>query len=137
MWLSETQKIGVGLLSFGLFFIFLGILLLFDAALIAMGNILFVVGGVLVIGPQKSMEFCFQTKKWRGTLCFCIGLIMVFLKWRVIGLMIEVVGFINLFGDFFPIILRFLRSIPFVGTLLNFPFVARLLDRVVGMQSPA
>jgi hypothetical protein len=38
MVLNDNQKIGIGLISLGLVFIFLGILLLIDAALIAIGT---------------------------------------------------------------------------------------------------
>ncbi|CAM4695792.1 unnamed protein product, partial [Caretta caretta] len=36
--LTEFQKIGVGLVGFGLFFIFFGVLLYFDSVLLAFGN---------------------------------------------------------------------------------------------------
>jgi len=38
MVLNDNQKIGIGLISLGLVFIFLGILFLIDAALIAIGR---------------------------------------------------------------------------------------------------
>lgn len=37
MVLSENQKIGVGLISLGAFFVFLGVVLFLDAGLIAIG----------------------------------------------------------------------------------------------------
>jgi hypothetical protein len=39
MWLSDLQKIGVGLTGFGMFFMILGILLLFDGGFLAIGNV--------------------------------------------------------------------------------------------------
>lgn len=48
---------------------------------------------------------------------------MVFAKWAIIGMIVEVFGFINLFGDFFPVILNFLRQLPFIGNVLNAPGV--------------
>jgi len=37
---TDTQKIGVGLAGMGIAFIFLGILLLFDKGLLAIGNVI-------------------------------------------------------------------------------------------------
>jgi len=39
MWISELQKLGLGLLVFGLGFIGLGMLLFFDKGLIAIGDV--------------------------------------------------------------------------------------------------
>ncbi|KAA3676859.1 uncharacterized protein DEA37_0002609 [Paragonimus westermani] len=36
--ITDIQKIGLGLMGFGGIFLFLGILLLFDSALLALGN---------------------------------------------------------------------------------------------------
>ena len=46
MWLTDAQKIGVGLTSFGGLFMLLGVVLFFDGALLALGNILFLAGKV-------------------------------------------------------------------------------------------
>jgi hypothetical protein len=77
----------------------------------------------------------------RGTACFIGGILLVFLKWPFIGMIVETFGFLNLFGwvfctivgyhvgspclhrDFFPVILTFLRQLPFIGNLLNMPYV--------------
>ncbi|KAK6626931.1 hypothetical protein RUM44_009408 [Polyplax serrata] len=36
---TDMQKIGVGLAGFGIFFLILGVLLLFDKGLLAIGNV--------------------------------------------------------------------------------------------------
>lgn len=48
--LDDNKKIGTFLVVVGLGFVFLGVLLLFDRALLALGNILFLVGGVFIAG---------------------------------------------------------------------------------------
>lgn len=44
MAITEVQKIGVGLGGFGIFFILLGVLLLFDKGLLAIGNLFCLAG---------------------------------------------------------------------------------------------
>ncbi|OQR74873.1 vesicle transport protein GOT1B-like [Tropilaelaps mercedesae] len=57
------QKIGVGLSGLGVTFIVLGMLLLFDKGLLALGNIMFVTGLTLVVGVQRTLSFFFQRHK--------------------------------------------------------------------------
>ena len=42
--ITEIQKLGVGLGGFGVFFLFLGMLLLFDKGLLAIGNLFCIAG---------------------------------------------------------------------------------------------
>ncbi|KAF9653940.1 Got1-domain-containing protein [Thelephora ganbajun] len=134
MWLTDAQKIGVALTSFGGIFIMLGVLLFFDGALLALGNILFLCGLTLIIGTQKTFYFFARKQKIRGTSCFLGGILLVFLKWPFIGFIVEIFGFLNLFGDFFPVILTFLRQLPFIGTFLTLPYVRDVADRLAGSR---
>lgn len=136
MWLSDTQKIGVLLTGCGVFFMLIGVLLFFDGGLLAIGNILFLAGLTLVIGIERSVFFFVRKGKIRGTVAFFGGILLVFLKWPVIGMAIELFGFINLFGDFFPVVLSFLRKMPVIGTFLNLPGISQTLDRIMGSQLP-
>jgi len=129
------QKIGVGLTSFGGLFMMLGVMLFFDGALLALGNILFLGGLFLIIGPQKTFYFFARRNKLRGTACFLGGILLVFFKWPTIGVLVEMFGFLNLFGDFFPVILTFLRQLPFIGQFLNLPYVRPLVDRFSGSRT--
>jgi len=45
-------------------------------------------------------------RKIKGTICFLLGIVMVLCGWTFIGMIIEVFGFINLFG-YFKILLIF------------------------------
>ncbi|EJT97411.1 Got1-domain-containing protein [Dacryopinax primogenitus] len=134
MWLTDAQKIGVGLTSFGAFFLLLGVVLFFDGALLALGNVLFICGLTLIIGPKKTFYFFARRQKLRGTICFLGGIVLVFIKWPFVGMLVETLGFLNLFGDFFPVILTFLRQLPFIGNFLSMPFVSHILDRLVGSR---
>lgn len=160
-------EIGVALTTFGALFMFLGVILFFDGALLALGNVcvykayrlmnaqlssiqvLFLSGITLIIGPQKTFYFFARKNKLRGTLCFLGGILLVFFKWPFVGFVVEIFGFLNLFGyalpearistllqlkrltsDFFPVILTFLRQLPFIGNALTLPYI-----RDVGSQS--
>ncbi|KAF9578980.1 Golgi Transport [Lunasporangiospora selenospora] len=136
MWLSDTQKIGVGLTAFGLFFMLMGVILFFDGGLLAIGNILFLAGLTLVIGAQKTVYFFARRQKIRGTMCFFGGILLVFIKWPILGVIVELFGFINLFGDFFPVIISFLRRLPIIGNILSAPGVSKVVDRLSGQRLP-
>jgi len=131
MVLDDQQKIGVLLTGFGMFFTFLGVLMFFDRGLLAIGNLLFLSGVTVGLGLKKTGRFFFQRRKLRGTSCFVVGIFLVVVGWAFVGLMVEVFGFVNLFGDFFPIVIAFARRLPIIGTILNIPFIKALLDRLM------
>ncbi|OCH92485.1 Got1-domain-containing protein [Obba rivulosa] len=135
MWLTDAQKIGVALTSFGAAFMLLGVILFFDGALLALGNLLFLSGLTLIIGPQKTFYFFARKQKLRGTICFIGGILLVFLKWPFVGVIVETFGFLNLFGDFFPVVLTFLRQLPFIGHLLSLPYIRDVTDRLAGSRT--
>ncbi|KAI9179064.1 hypothetical protein H9P43_005726 [Blastocladiella emersonii ATCC 22665] len=130
------MKIGVGLTAFGSLFLLLGVLLFFDGGLLAIGNILFLGGVTMLIGLSKTVAFFARKNKLRGTICFFAGVLMVFLRMPLLGMIVEVFGFINLFGDFFPVVVAFLRRMPLIGPLLSAPGVThRLTLRAKGDES--
>ncbi|GAW00326.1 Got1-domain-containing protein [Lentinula edodes] len=137
MWLTDGQKIGVALTTFGALFMLLGVMLFFDGALLALGNILFVSGLTLIIGPRKTFYFFARREKLRGTICFIGGILMVFFKWPFFGMIIETFGFLNLFGDFFPVVITFMRQLPFIGTVLSLPGIRTVVDKISGSRTSA
>ena len=64
-------------------------------------QVLFLGGLFLIIGPQKTFFFFARRNKLRGTICFFGGILLVFLKWPTIGVLVEMFGFLNLFGCVF------------------------------------
>ncbi|KFP32095.1 Vesicle transport protein GOT1A, partial [Colius striatus] len=112
--------IGVGLVGFGLFFVLFGILLYFDSVLLAFGNILFLFGLIFIIGFRRTFTFFFQRTKMKGTSFFFGGVIIVLLRWPLLGMLLEAYGFINLFRSFFPV------AFGFLGTLTNIPLLSKV-----------
>ncbi|CAH0545711.1 unnamed protein product [Brassicogethes aeneus] len=130
--ITDTQKIGVGLAGFGIFFLFLGVILIFDKSLLALGNILFLSGLGCVIGRERTIRFFFQRHKIKGSIAFFGGIIVVLIGWPLVGMIIETYGFILLFSGFFPVAINFLRRVPVLGSLLNLPGISALVDRLAG-----
>lgn len=129
---TDMQKIGVGLAGFGIAFLFLGVLLLFDKGLLAIGNILFIVGLSCVIGLERTFRFFFQRHKARASTAFFGGIVVVLLGWPLIGMILETYGFVLLFSGFFPAAVNFLRRVPILGTFLNLPGISMVVDKLCG-----
>ncbi|KAG4404262.1 Protein transport protein GOT1 [Candida tropicalis] len=135
IWLSERQKFGVGFTAGGIFFFFFGIMTFFDSGFLALGNILFIIGITLIIGPQRTISFFSRPTKLRGSLCFIIGILLILLKRSFIGFILESFGILGLFGDFFGTIIQFLRSIPYIGDILSHPLIAPTIDKLAGISN--
>ncbi|KAK4495871.1 hypothetical protein PRZ48_013139 [Zasmidium cellare] len=122
-WLSDSQKIGVAFCTGGGFFLLFGLILLFDRALLAMGDILFLVGITLLLGPQRTFLFFARKQKWRGSAAFWAGILLILLRWPFVGFVVQCYGMFILFGEFFKTIAGFAYNIPVVG-----PYLARALS---------
>uniref|UniRef100_A0A3P9CDR8 Golgi transport 1Bb n=1 Tax=Maylandia zebra TaxID=106582 RepID=A0A3P9CDR8_9CICH len=96
-----SAEIGMGLTGFGVFFLFFGMMLFFDKALLAIGNILFVSGLSFVIGLERTFSF--------------------FLGGVLVG---SIYGFFLLFRGFFPVAVGFIRRVPVLGSLLSLPGIS-------------
>lgn len=135
MQITDIQKIGVGLAGFGIAFLFLGVLFLFDKGLLAIGNILFISGLAFVIGLERTFRFFFQKHKLKATSFFVGGILIVLFGWPVIGMCVEMYGFFLLFSGFFPVAVNFLRRVPIIGTILDLPYIRSVADRIAGSNS--
>ncbi|ETE62149.1 Vesicle transport protein GOT1B, partial [Ophiophagus hannah] len=88
----QSAEIGMGLTGFGVFFLFFGMILFFDKALLAIGNVLFVAGLAFVIGLERTFRFFFQKHKVKATGFFLGGVFIVLIGWPLIGMPAELVG---------------------------------------------
>ncbi|KAF7644544.1 hypothetical protein LDENG_00220160 [Lucifuga dentata] len=95
--ISDFQKVGIGLVGFGVFFLLFGMLLYFDSVLLAFGNILFLTGLMFITGMQRTASFFFQRHKFRGSFFFLGGVFLVLCRWPIIGMLVESYGFVLLF----------------------------------------
>ncbi|KAF2767138.1 Got1-domain-containing protein [Teratosphaeria nubilosa] len=122
-WLSDQQKIGAVLCSGGIFFLIFGVILFFDRALLAMGDILLLGGITMLLGPQRTFLFFARKQKWRGSAAFWAGILLILMRWTLIGFIFQSYGIFILFGEFFKTIAGFAYNIPYVG-----PYLARALQ---------
>ncbi|XP_070240837.1 vesicle transport protein GOT1A [Bos mutus] len=122
-------EIGVGTTGFGIFFILFGMLLYFDSVLLAFGNLLFLTGLSLIIGLRRTFSFFFQRHKFKGTSFFLGGVVIVLLRWPLLGMCLETYGFFSLFRGFFPV------AFGFLGSASNIPFLSSLFQRLQGTSS--
>ena len=116
---NDTTKIGVAMTAFGAFFTFLGVIFFLDSAFLTLGNLLFVGGVFLVMGPARCKSFFVERKRLRASVCFFLGILLVMMGYCFLGLCLQGFGFLNLFGNFFPMVIRVLEVTPLIGTVLR------------------
>ena len=119
--MNDRNKIGVGLLGFGALFFIIGILLLFDRALLVMSNILILMAILILMNPKGFYSFAIQKEKIQGTIAFFLGIILVLFKLPIPGIVCEVCGAYWLFGGFLPLLFKLLLKIPYISRI--FPFL--------------
>lgn len=121
--LTEIKKAGLGLIGFGFFFTFLGVLLFFDRGLLALGNIFSLMGVSLLLGWQSTLNLFTSRRNYKGSLPFVLGLFLILVRWPIIGIIFEIYGAVVLFSGFAPSISAFLYQIPVIGWLLQYPIL--------------
>lgn len=126
------QKIGVAFCTGGGFFLFGGVLMFFDRSMLAMGNILFLLGIPLIIGLPKTLLFFARRQKLYGTAAFFLGIGLILFRWALLGFLVEAYGIVVLFGDFLGTLAGYVGNVPVVG-----PWVKRGLEVLAGARRNA
>lgn len=114
-----NRKIGLPLLGIGAILTVLGVGLFFNKMLMRLGNLFFVAGIPMTIGPGRTAGYFFQPKKARATACLTSGIILVFIGWPILGIILEAFGFLNLFGNMFPFAFAIIKQMPIIGPFLK------------------
>lgn len=100
------------------------------------GNLLFLTGVCFSIGFQRTINLFTRKDRIRGTVCFFLGILLVLMRWGMIGMIIEGFGFLNLFGNFLPIALSVSRQLPVLSSILNAPGISQGVDYLAGKSEP-
>jgi len=122
------RKTGLMACAAGAALTMLGVSLFFEKNLIRLGNLLLVFGAFFVAGPQRAVGYLADTTKLRGTLVFAAGFFLILSGHPLLGTLVEVFGFFNLFGNLFPLLGSVVSRLPVVNSLAN------LASDVVGDQ---
>jgi hypothetical protein len=129
---SDNTKLGSGCLFLGCLFLFLGVIFFFDSAMLALGDILFLIGLVLTIGLSRTLRFFSRPERMRGIISFFGGVFLVMIRWPIIGMICQLYGLIYLFGQFFPIAAQSMKDVPVVGELFRIPAVESFFENFGG-----
>jgi hypothetical protein len=65
-----------------------------------------------------------------------VGILLVILRYGLIGIALEAFGFLNLFGNFLPTVLTVARQIPYLKTILDLPYLSHAIDVIAGSTKP-
>jgi hypothetical protein len=71
----------------------------------------YVPGLACCLGLDKTFAFFAQRDRLKGTTAFLGGIVTVLLGWPILGMIIELYGFVALFGGFLPLVISFLRQV--------------------------
>lgn len=116
---NGNKKIGFALLGGGVVFTLLGITLFFNKTLMRLGNLLIIAGIPMTIGPGRTSGYFLQPKKARATGCLALGIFLVMIGWPIVGIILEIFGILNLFGNMFPLLKVLLKQVPVVGGIFD------------------
>ncbi|CAM9357398.1 unnamed protein product [Scytosiphon promiscuus] len=114
-----NKKYGIYALAGSILMTMMGVSLMFEKNLIRLGNLGFVAGMALFIGPSNVVRYFTQASKLRGSIIFAAGFFFVFTGHPIIGLSIEVFGFLNLFGNMLPMVWAMASNMPFVKDIIG------------------
>lgn len=116
---NGDRRVGAALLLSGLVVTMLGVSLFFNKTLMRLGNLLFIGGVPMMIGPSRTIAYFVKPEKFRATACLCVGIFLVLVGSPVFGIALEIFGLLNLFGNMFPLILAMAKQLPFIGPILS------------------
>lgn len=89
----------------------------------------------LIQGLGKARTFFVQPDRLTGSACFFAGIALLLLRWPIVGVILEIVGFYKLFGGLLPAVFSVLRSIPGFGLVLSLPYISTLINKLEGVNS--
>merc|ERR1711978_72465 len=103
--------------------------MLFDRALLSLGNMAFLGGLFFLLGAEKTTKF-FVKKRFPSCVFFG-GIIVIIYGWPFVGFCLEMYGVWKLFATFLPNIINTLKMVPGVSTVLGMPPISYAVDYIL------
>jgi len=117
--LQNQKQLGALLLALGLFLSIMGMALFFEGNLLRLGNICIILGIPLLLGPDRVRGFFMKESRIQASLITSLGIILVFWGKPRLGILLEVFGLLNLFGNMFPLLFALAKRMPIIGDVLS------------------
>jgi hypothetical protein len=74
-------------------------------------------------GPSRTFRFFSRKDRLRGIISFFGGILLVMVRWPVLGMICQLYGIVYLFGQFFPIAAQSMQETPIIGDILRIPAI--------------
>ena len=116
---KNKRQAGAALLGIGMILSFLGVMLFFEGNLLRLGNICIILGIPLLLGPNKVRQFFMKESRMQASIITGLGILLVFTGRPRLGILCEIFGLLNLFGNMFPLLLALARRLPIVGDVMT------------------
>eukprot|EP01040_Poterioochromonas_malhamensis_P009606 gene9606-10430_t len=116
---KNPTQLGVVLVVLGSLFTLIGMILFFEGNLLKIGNILIVGGAFLLFGPKKVSAFFMKESRLQAAIITSIGFLLLLWGKPKLGLLIEIFGLLNLFGNMFPMLIALGKNLPIIGDIIQ------------------
>lgn len=117
--LKNQRQLGAGLLGVGVLLTFMGMMLFFEGTLLRLGNMCIIFGVPFLVGPDRVRSFFLKESRMQASTITAVGIVLVFWGKPRLGILCEIFGLLNLFGNMFPLLFAVGRRLPVVGDLLS------------------
>ena len=98
---QNQKRLGATLLALGMLFTTFGMMLFFEGNLLRLGNIFMIFGITFLLGPNKVRGFFMKAERMQATIITGVGIFLVFTGKPRMGILCEIFGLLNLFGNMF------------------------------------
>ena len=116
---KNKRQLGAALLGIGMILSFLGVMLFFEGNLLRLGNICIILGIPLLLGPNRVRQFFMKESRMQASIITGLGILLVFTGRPRIGILCEIFGLLNLFGNMFPLLLALAKRFPIIGDVIT------------------
>jgi len=116
---KNPKQVGAALIAVGVMLTVMGMMLFFEGNLLRLGNICIIGGIPFLIGVGRVRSFFLKPERMQASTITAVGIALVFLGKPRIGILCEVFGLLNLFGNMFPLLIALGKRMPIIGDVLS------------------